>query len=95
MILMLGEKQQRRNFISQKQAFPSHTIESMRVWSSLLWAGMAAATATSNNAATTTAIPPNIIFIMMDDVGFNDISYISPNTPYPTLYIDALAHSGI
>lgn len=32
---------------------------------------------------------------MMDDVGHNDISYNSPNSPIPTPHIDALAYSGI
>ena len=39
--------------------------------------------------------PPHIIFVMMDDVGHNDISYNSPNSPIPTPHIDALAYSGI
>ena len=36
---------------------------------------------------------PNIIFILADDMGFNDIGYINPEILTPNL--DNLAHNGV
>lgn len=38
---------------------------------------------------------PNIIFILVDDVGFADLSYNNPNGPIQTPNIDSLANKGI
>eukprot|EP01038_Epipyxis_sp_PR26KG_P007515 gene7515-10237_t len=37
------------------------------------------------------ASPPNIIFILLDDVGWNDIRYNNADSPIPTDFIDKLA----
>jgi phosphoglycerol transferase MdoB-like AlkP superfamily enzyme len=38
---------------------------------------------------------PNIIFVMLDDVGFADLSYNNKDKMIPTPNIDKLAHKGI
>ena len=52
------------------------------------------ATSWSSSAAdAATATPPNIVFILGDDVGFGDVGYASPDVISPT--IDALAAEGV
>ena len=39
---------------------------------------------------------PNIIFILVDDVGWADLNYTTPHeTAIPTPHIDSLARSGL
>lgn len=42
-----------------------------------------------------TAQPPNILFILVDDLGYMDIGANNPHTFYETPHIDALAASGM
>lgn len=45
--------------------------------------------------ASTTAVKPNIIFFLLDDMGFMDIGANNPNTFYETPNIDTLAARGM
>lgn len=40
------------------------------------------------------AAPPNIIFFLADDLGFNDVGFNNPNTFYETPSLDQLAETG-
>jgi arylsulfatase A-like enzyme len=42
-----------------------------------------------------TAVKPNIVFVLADDVGWNDLSFNNEYSPINTPNIDALAHDGI
>jgi arylsulfatase A len=39
--------------------------------------------------------PPNIIFILADDLGYGDVRVMNPNGKIPTPNIDRIAHAGI
>ncbi|KAJ1442389.1 alkaline-phosphatase-like protein [Ochromonadaceae sp. CCMP2298] len=38
---------------------------------------------------------PNIVVVLLDDVGWNDLGYNSPLSPIPTPHIDRLSSSGV
>ena len=38
---------------------------------------------------------PNIVYILADDLGYGDVSYLNPESKIKTPYIDALAQNGI
>jgi arylsulfatase A-like enzyme len=46
-------------------------------------------------AASDTNTRPNVIFIVADDLGYNDIGANNPKTFYETPHIDSLAKSGM
>ncbi|NOX56733.1 MAG: arylsulfatase [Planctomycetes bacterium] len=39
--------------------------------------------------------PPNIVFILADDMGYGDVRALNPNSTIPTPHLDALAASGM
>jgi arylsulfatase A-like enzyme len=46
-------------------------------------------------SATASELQPNIVFVLLDDVGFADLSYNHDAKMIPTPNIDKLAHKGI
>ncbi|NKB99592.1 MAG: sulfatase-like hydrolase/transferase [Pseudomonadales bacterium] len=56
--------------------------------------GTAAAIAPFTTTAKAAANPPNIVFILADDMGYGDVSYLNPDSKIPTPNIDKIAREG-
>ena len=46
-------------------------------------------------AAATSAEPPNIVIILVDDMGYGDPGCYNPDSKIPTPHIDSLARDGM
>ena len=76
----------------QNKASPRHQITVWPVqtrWLMLLVAGLATL------VGCTTQVPPNVVFILADDLGYMDVGAYNPNTFYETPNIDRLADEGV
>lgn len=58
-------------------------------------AGLAALPALSRAQAEATTPPPNIVYILMDDLGYGDLSCLNPESKIQTPHCDRIAREGM